>query len=72
MVTVIVSVVVWQIFATGRTGLSAKRENAYRRLAEEATETQQTVGAALEKAVAELNDLNHRTSELERLIKEVE
>ena len=72
MVTVIVSVVVWQIFATGRTGLSAKRENAYRRLAEEATETQQTVAAALEKAVAELNDLNHRTSELERLIKEVE
>ena len=72
MVTVIVSVVVWQIFATGRTGLSAKRENAYRRLAEEATETQQTVAAALEKAVAELNDLNRRTSELERLIKEVE
>jgi hypothetical protein len=69
---VIVSVVVWQIFATGRTGLSAKRENAYRRLAEEATETQQTVGAALEGAVAELNDLNRRTSELERLIKEVE
>jgi hypothetical protein len=72
MVTVIVSVIVWQILATGRAGLSARRESAYRKLAEEATETQQTVATALDKAVAELSDLNRRTGELERLIKEVE
>ena len=40
LVIVLGSVLIWQIFKTGRTGLSAKREDAYRRLAEEATSAQ--------------------------------
>lgn len=70
-VTVVASVLIWQIFSTGRTGLSAKRENAYQRLAEEATEAQKRTAATLEQAVAELSDLGLRTSELERLLKDV-
>jgi Tfp pilus assembly protein PilV len=72
MITVIVSVVVWQVFATGRTGLSARRENAYQKLAEEAAAAQRTTGETLEKAVAELAALRKQTGELERLLKEVE
>ena len=70
--TVVASVLIWQIFSTGRTGLSAKRENAYQRLAEEATEGQKRTAATLEQAVAELSDLRLRTTELERLLKDVQ
>jgi hypothetical protein len=37
-ITIVASVAIWQIFATGRTGLSAKRENAYQKLAQESAE----------------------------------
>jgi hypothetical protein len=70
-ITIVISVLVWQIFATGRTGLSAKRENAYQRLAEESAEAQNRTAAALETTAAELADLRARTSELERLLKDV-
>lgn len=70
--TVVASVLIWQIVSTGRTGLSAKRENAYQQLAEEATEAQRRTAATLEQAVAELSDLRLRTTELERLLKDVQ
>jgi Na+-transporting methylmalonyl-CoA/oxaloacetate decarboxylase gamma subunit len=70
-VMVVVSVLIWQIFSTGRTGLSAKRENAYRKLAEEATEAQERTAETLKQAVVELADLRQRTAELERLLKDV-
>ena len=70
-VTIVVSVLIWQIFTTGRTGLSAKRENAYKRLAEESAEAQNRTASALEKAASELADLRQRTAELERLLKDV-
>ncbi|MGH3042165.1 MAG: hypothetical protein ACREJR_05945 [Candidatus Rokuibacteriota bacterium] len=69
-ITIVVSV--RQIFATGRTGLSAKRENAYQKLAEAATEAQNRTAAGLEKTAAELADLRERTAELERMLKDVE
>jgi hypothetical protein len=70
-ITIVASVLIWQAFATGRTGLSAKRENAYRKLAEDATAIQAETGATLEKAVAELAELRRQTGEVERLLKEV-
>jgi Na+-transporting methylmalonyl-CoA/oxaloacetate decarboxylase gamma subunit len=70
-ITIVVSVLIWQIFATGRTGLSAKRENAYKKLAEESAEAQNRTAAGLEKTAAELADLRQRTAELERLLKDV-
>jgi hypothetical protein len=70
-ITIVVSVLIWQIFATGRTGLSAKRENAYQRLAEESADAQNRTAAALESTVSELADLRQRTTELERLLKDV-
>ena len=70
-VTIVISVLIWQIFATGRTGLSAKRENAYQRLAEESAEAQNRTASALEATATELADLRVRTSELERMLKDV-
>lgn len=71
-VAVVISVVAWQIFSTGRTGLSAKREQAYRKTAEESAEAQRRTADQLEKATAELAELRRQTSELERMLKEVE
>jgi Na+-transporting methylmalonyl-CoA/oxaloacetate decarboxylase gamma subunit len=72
LVTVVLGILIWQIFATGRTGLSAKRENAYRKLAEDATDAQRRTADQLEKAAAELAHLRRQTDELERVLKAVE
>ena len=71
-VTIVASVLIWQIFSTGRTGLSAKRERAYQQLAEESSEGQRRTAEALERAAAELKQLRRQTGELERMLKEVE
>jgi Na+-transporting methylmalonyl-CoA/oxaloacetate decarboxylase gamma subunit len=72
LVTVVLSVLIWQILATGRTGLSARREKAYQALAEEATRAQRQTAEELERTSAELAQLVARTSELERLLQAVE
>jgi Na+-transporting methylmalonyl-CoA/oxaloacetate decarboxylase gamma subunit len=71
-VTIVASVLIWQIFSTGRTGLSAKRENAYQKLAEASAEAQNRTAAGLEKTAAELSELRERTAELERMLKDIE
>ena len=71
-ITAVICTALWQIFATGRSGMAASKEKAYRKLAEEATDAQQRTATALEKASTELADLRARTAELERLLKEVE
>ena len=68
---VLVAVVVWQIFGTGRTAISSKGESAYRSLAEEATATQAKTADALERLTTEVGELRTRTHELEKLLKEV-
>lgn len=64
-------VVVWQLLATWRARMTGQDREAYRRLAEQATEAQAGTAAGLEKAVAELRRLGERTAELERMLKEV-
>ena len=71
-VTIVLSIAIWQILATGRAGLSARREQAYRKVAEDAVETQRRLSEQLETAVAELAQLRLQTGELERVLKEVE
>ena len=70
-VTIVLSVTIWQVLATGRAGLSSRRENAYRKVAEEAVEAQRRMSAQLETAVSELAHLRRQTSEVERMLKEV-
>jgi hypothetical protein len=66
-----VAIVVWQIFATWRARMSVAREEAYRKLAEDATEAQRRTSDWIEKATVELAELRQRTAELERILKEV-
>jgi DNA-binding transcriptional ArsR family regulator len=71
-VTIVVSVAVWQIFSTGRTAISKRSEETYRKLAEETADLQRRNTDVLERAVAELGEIRRRTTELERVLKEVE
>lgn len=70
-VTTVITVVVWQIFGTWRARMSVAREAAYRQLAEEATAVQRRMTETLERAAGELSELRVRTTELERMLKEV-
>jgi hypothetical protein len=69
---VIVVVVIVQLAATWRARASAAREEAYRRLAEESTQAQQRTAQQLAQVLAELAALQERTSQLQRVLKEVE
>lgn len=69
---VIVVVVIIQLAATWRARMSVVREEAYRRLAEEATQAQQKTSQQMERVLAELTELRERTSQMQRVLKEVE
>jgi hypothetical protein len=71
MVTVIVAVALWQVFASYRAKVSVTREDAYRRLAEESITAHRQAGDGLRDTATKLTQLEQRTSELERLLKEV-
>jgi hypothetical protein len=71
MITVIAGVAIWQAFASWRAKMSVAREEAYRQLAEESAAVQKQVGDSLVHATRKLDDLDRRTAELERLLKEV-
>lgn len=71
LVTTVLTVVIWQLFGTWRARMSVAREAAYRQLAEEATAVQRRMTETLERAAGELSELRVRTTELERMLKEV-
>ena len=62
---------VGQVFMTYRAKMSVAREEAYRKLAEEAIHAQARTAEALDRTLAELADVGKRTAELERMLKEV-
>lgn len=63
--TVILIVVIWQLFATRRAHAELARDEAYRKLAEQSVETQQ-------QTAADLADLRERIERIEKVLKEVE
>ncbi|BCB73988.1 hypothetical protein GCM10022251_12040 [Phytohabitans flavus] len=69
---VIVVVMIVQLGATWRARQSVSREEAYRRLAEDAATAQRDVAQRLAAVQGELSALRERTDALERLLKEVE
>ena len=70
-VTTVITVVVWQIFGTWRARMSVAREAAYRQLAEETTAAQRRMTESVERVAGKLSELRIRTTEVERLLKEV-
>lgn len=71
MITVIVSIALWQGLGAWKTRMQVSREQAYQKLAEELSVTQHTMMTELQKMSSDLSDLRARTAELERMLKEV-
>ena len=72
MATIIVSIATWQIFATGRSGLVARREGQYKKLVEELSSVQRDTTAELQKANDALAQLRAQVQELEQSLREVD
>jgi hypothetical protein len=70
--TVVISVIAWQIFATGRTGIASHREGEYRKLVEELTAVQRDTTGELQRANDALAQLRAQTQELEAGLQEVD
>jgi hypothetical protein len=65
LITVILVVVVWQLFTTRRAHAVLARDEAFRKLAEQATDAQH-------KTAEDLADIRQRIERIERVLKEVE
>jgi uncharacterized membrane protein len=70
--TAIVIVVIAQVAATWRARMAVTKEDAYRLLAEQATQAQEQTARRLDDLTAELSDLRQRTTRMEGLLKEVD
>lgn len=71
-ITIVLSVLIWQIFATGRLGLSARRDAEYRKFVDELTVMQRDTTEELQRANEALAQLREQTRELEAGLKEVD
>lgn len=71
-VTIAASILIWQVFATGRIGLAYRREKEYQKLVEELAEVQRETTGELQRANEALAQLRTQTRELEHGLKEVD
>jgi hypothetical protein len=69
---VFLAIVVGQVMKTWRARISGTQEEAYRALAERATQAQERTAQGLETSIAQLAEVDRRTAELERMLKEVQ
>jgi predicted negative regulator of RcsB-dependent stress response len=67
----LLGVLAWQIFATGRTGITSTANAEYRKLAESVEADQGRTTAALEQLAADVAEIKASTTALERLLKDV-
>ena len=70
--TVVLSVLIWQIFGTGRTAIAGDRDREYRKLVDELTAVQHQTTDEHQKANEALAQLRTQTRELEDALKEVD
>jgi hypothetical protein len=71
-VTVVISVLIWQIFGTGRTAIAGEHDKEYRKLVDELTAVQKETTGELQRANEALAQLRAQTRELEAGLKEVD
>jgi len=69
---VAVSVIAWQGFATWRARMSVAREEAYKELAHNSSLAMDRIVARLDEQSTLLSQLQARTAEIERVLKDVE
>lgn len=71
LVTIVASVLVWQLVGAWRTRMAVGREHAYQQLVDEMAKSQRRTDTNLQRVLDELVDLRNRTAEIERVLKEV-
>jgi predicted secreted hydrolase len=71
-ITIVLSVTIWQAFATGRLGMTGRRDKEYRKVIDELTAVQRNTTGELQKANDALAELRNQISELEQGIREVD
>lgn len=71
-VTIVLSVLIWQIFSTGKLGLAGRHDKEYRKLVDELSAVQRDTTAELQKANDALAQLRGQIAELEQGIEEVD
>lgn len=73
---VVASILIWQVFRTRQATIESRaqiaREEAYRRLAEEAVSVQNRTSAELAQLTEGMADLRVRVATIERMLREVE
>jgi hypothetical protein len=71
LITVVAVVVLWRGMEVARTKISADRDKAYLRLAEESTTLQRSVADEQVKTREALDDIRDRLGAIEKLLREV-
>ncbi|MEO6086760.1 MAG: hypothetical protein ABIQ18_26965 [Umezawaea sp.] len=72
LLTVVITVTIWQLAVSWRARAALRREDAYRVLAESAAAAQQNTDRQLTEISARLDEVRTRLGEIERVLKEVE
>lgn len=76
IIAIVVSIVLWQVFRTKQQTIESRaqiaQEEAYRKLAEEATSVQNRTAAELHQLTEGMADLRVRVATIERMLREVE
>ncbi|MFI5959852.1 hypothetical protein [Cryptosporangium sp. NPDC051539] len=71
-ITIVVTVTIWQLFATWRAKAALTREDEYRELAAQAVAGQKASNKHLADLSGQLSDLRGRMTKLEQVLTEVE
>ena len=71
-VTIVISVLIWQIFSTGKLSLTGRHDKEYRKLVDELSAVQRDTTVELGKANDALAQLRAQIVELEQGLKEVD
>jgi flagellar biosynthesis/type III secretory pathway M-ring protein FliF/YscJ len=72
LITIIIIVILVQVFSSYRARMSITREEAYRKLAEQATAAEQKSADEQQKAAKALEEINHRLAAIEKILRDVE
>ena len=72
LATIIIVVVLVQVFSSYRARMSITREEAYRKLAEQATTAEQKSVDEQKKAAKALEDIHQRLAAIEKILRDVE
>ena len=71
MITIIVSVAIWQVLASWRARMSIAREDAYRKLADQSVAAQERLADQQSRMADDLASVNDRVARIEKLLKDV-